>query len=322
MKKLLFVLLLILSVACQLQEIETPVELAPISSYKWVKSLISPASPIHFTLYTQDDNGNLYGYGYQNEIAIFKLIGNDWVHWQDIEEQGIIYSNGSSFAVYNDNFYLASNNKLYKLADGITTEIFTAPNGRIYDIKSFKGKLLIAGENLLLNGETYSIINFNEVQFTPVSKLEILGRGLIIENEILFAGFPGFFYNGENVTLNNVYGYISGADNKSNVYVINKEFNIYKVMRKGSNNEIQIGLQITATDDKDDLGGFYYTDNTFVLQGLNTLTNHNITFVLNDNTWEKVEMAEPIIFENLIKYNDRIIGCTKNGELLELVNSK
>lgn len=319
MKNSIFIFLLLLMFSCELQEIETPEEVTPISSYKWVKSPISPVTTIYFSLFDQDENGNLYGYGYEvSDRVFYKLEGDKWRVIHEIKQDGII-SNLESFTVYNDVIYYSSFNKIYRVENGLMNEVYSSPKGMIFYIKAFKGKILIAGENLDLNGDNYTLINFDGSEFQAVSKQLLTSRGAQLENKILFTGFPGLTYDGENVTLNNIFGYIAGADNMDNIYVIDKEVNTYKIIQKRNNDARQIGVQITLSSNDESLSRLDYIDNTFSVIGKNDLTNHLITFVLNKNTWERVDIEDPLIFRYIFRYQGRLIGCTDKGELHELV---
>jgi hypothetical protein len=318
MKSAIFIASVLLIFSCESENNLAPKDIPLSSSYEWILSSISPANPINFYMYDQRGN-DLYAYGLENgSYGFYKLEGNSWSLIEKVIQRGID-SNVESFAIYNNEIYYSSWNSLYRLEDGVMKEIFTSPVGIIIELIFIDDKILISGQELQLNGKSYTMLSFNGIQFEPVSNHIIYqAKSIRLKDKILFAGKPGATYDGTKVTPNNFYGLFFGADDEGNIYGFKDTPDFYKIYKSKGNQMTLIGEPTYISVFNYNLKSLDLIDETKVIFGTDGQSNA-FTLVLNKNIWEEVKLPQPKFFHSVVNYNGRILASTEDGNLLELV---
>lgn len=300
--------------ACGEEQITIPQD-DPLSSLKWVESDIpSPDSITIMQLEVLDET--LYAIGFDDHglVSIFKYEA-EWKKLASLEDADYPLSNSYDFSFFKGIPYFMSFNKLYKIIDNKLVEILTSKF--ILDMETYSDNLFISGEDILLNGNNYSILSFDGVTFSPISSEFIIGNILKANDKLYFQGFPGFETTGNDISPIQLNGYFNFVDEDNYIYTAEgteKQILIYK-SKNGT--EEKVGNTINT--------GFNFNTTPIVIAYKNTLVIilngsglvSSISYSLENDIWKKLEATSQL--NSVVTLHKRVLAYTQEGKILELV---
>ena len=304
-----------MAMSCSDDDTEQP------SPYKWEESAISPDNLFSHAQFEVGDDGFLYTWGTlpsTGQRAIFRYTGNYLNTWETIAEVNLdVYSNVESLTIIQGSVYLHVFNKLYKVENGLTSEILSAD--LITGIATLQNNIVICGEGINVSNDKFTIVSYDGTTFQPMSKELALGRIISANDKLYVQGFPGFSYDGQDLDSLDFYGYFYAVDEDESIYFGESLFSDFTMERKLANGQVEtVGDVIRGFGAPHEVD--LYNGTLFIASAPEFADDiSTVYFLRDDKKWIKIP-TEHYIYDVVI-FDNKLFSISWDGKIYELVNN-
>lgn len=304
-----------MAIACSEDDVEQP------SLYKWRESAISPEGLFYYAQFEVGDDGILYTWGSltsSGQRRIFWYTGNYVTTWETIAEIDLdTYSNVETLTIFQGTIYFHVFNKLYKVENGLTSEILSGDI--ITGVATHQNKLIICGEGINVSNDKFTIVSYDGATFQPMSKELALSRIISANEKLYIQGFPGFSYDGQDLDSLDFYGYFYAVDKDESIYFGDSYFSDFTMQRKLDNGQVEIVGDIIHEFTNPQEVEMY--NGTILISSVpESLDDFSSVYYLHDDKkWLKIP-TEHYIYDMVI-FQDKLFSIALDGTIYELVNS-